>query len=91
VTVKIGDELGLVGMQINIERDEKKAVLTQPKHVERIIDAFKVSKGASNPALARLMDDDDESPVLMDQNEFMSKCAMLMYVSQRTTLKCDLR
>jgi hypothetical protein len=30
------------------------------------------------------MDDDDESPTLVDQKEFMSKCAMLMYVSQRT-------
>jgi hypothetical protein len=84
VTIEIGDNLGLVGMHINMNRDKKRVVLTQPKHVERIINVFKVSKGAPNPALAKLMDDGDESPTLVDQKEFMSKCAMLMYVSQWT-------
>jgi hypothetical protein len=84
VTIEIGDNLGLVEMQIDMNRDKKRVFLTQPKHVEHIINAFKVSKGAPNPALAKLMDDDDESPTLADQKEFMSKCAMLMYVSQWT-------
>jgi hypothetical protein len=42
------------------------------------------SPGESNPALAKLKDNDDEFKMLKDQKEFMSKCAMLMYASQQT-------
>jgi hypothetical protein len=34
--------------------------------------------------MVNLMGDDDESPKLHDQREFLSKCSMLMFVSQRT-------
>ncbi len=30
------------------------------------------------------MGDDEDSPLLHDQSEYMSKCAMLMFLSQRT-------
>ncbi len=43
-----------------------------------------MSKSAPNPALATLMGDDDSYPVLDDQKQFMSLCAMLMFVLQRT-------
>ena len=84
VTVESGDEIGLVGMQIRMDRESKQVVITQPKHVERIIEKFKVTKAAPTPALGKLMADDVDSPLLEDQTDYMSKCAMLMYVSQRT-------
>ncbi len=72
VTTELGDELGLIGMHVCMDRNRKKVVITQPKQVARIIEAFKVTKGAPNPALTRLMGDDDESPLLQDQAEYMS-------------------
>ena len=84
MTVESGDEIGLVGMQICMGHKLKQVVITQPKHVERIIEKFKVTKGAPMPALGKLMGDDVDSPLLDDQTDYMSKCAMLMYVSQRT-------
>jgi len=84
VTVESGDVIGLVGMQIRMDREQKQVVITQPKHVKKIIEKFEVTKGAPTPALAKLMIDDINSPLLEDQADYMSKCAMLMYVSQRT-------
>jgi hypothetical protein len=56
----------------------------QPKHVEQIIETFKVTKGAPSLAMVKLMADDVDSPLLQDQSDYMCKCAMLMFVSQRT-------
>jgi hypothetical protein len=35
------------------------------------------------PALANLMGDDPDSPLLQDQRDYLSKCSMFMFVSQR--------
>ncbi len=50
----------------------------------RIIEAFQVTKGAPSPALVKLMGDDEDSPFLKDQTDYMSKCAVLMFLSQQT-------
>jgi hypothetical protein len=84
VTMEAGDELGLIGMQIKMDREAKQVVICQPKHVDRVIEAFEVNKGAPNPALIKLLGDDPCSPLLEDQADYMSKCAMLMFLSQRT-------
>ena len=84
ITVETGDELSLVGMHIRMDRAKKQVIITQPKHVERIIETFEVVKGAPSPALGKLMADDVDSPLLKEQAEYMSKCAMLMFISQRT-------
>jgi hypothetical protein len=68
VTVEMGDEIGLFGMQVKMDRIDKKVILTQPKNVERIITAFWVNKGAPTPALANVMGDDDTSPLLKNQS-----------------------
>jgi hypothetical protein len=80
VTVELGDELGLVGMQISMNK--KQVVITQPKHVKRIIKTFQVTKGAPTPALEQLMGDELDSPLLENQSDYMSKCAMLMFILQ---------
>jgi hypothetical protein len=84
ITVEDGDELGLIGIQIKMDRENKQVVLTQRKNIERIINTFRTTKGAPTPAMVNLMGDDDESPKLLDQREFLSKCSMLMFVLQRT-------
>jgi hypothetical protein len=84
VTVESGNEIGLVGMQIRMDHKLKQVVITQPKHVERIIEKFQVTKGAPTPALGKLMGDNIDSPLLADKADYMSKYAMLMYMSQRT-------
>jgi hypothetical protein len=87
VTIEIGEEINLIGMNVKIDYDKGRVVLMQPKHVARIIEAFGVNMSALNPALASLMGDDDSYPVLDDQKNFMSLCAMLMFVLQRTYLE----
>jgi hypothetical protein len=84
ITIEQGDQLGLIGMQIVMEREQRKVIISQPKQVARIIETFKVTKGAPSPAWVKLMTDEDDSPLLTDQSDYMSKCAMLMFLSQRT-------
>jgi hypothetical protein len=84
ITVQRGDELGLVGMQVQMNCAQKMVTITQPKNVARVIECFGITKAAPNPAMANLMGEDDESPLLQNQKEYMSKCSMLMYLSQRT-------
>ena len=80
----MGDEIGLIGMQVKMDRDDKRVILTQPKNVESIITAFGVDKGAPTPALGNVMGDDDTSPLLQNQKQFMSLNSMLMFIGQRT-------
>jgi predicted RNA-binding protein (virulence factor B family) len=63
VTVEAGDELGLVRMHICMDQKRKQVVIMQPKHVERIIEKFDMSKGAPTPALGKLMGDEINSPL----------------------------
>jgi hypothetical protein len=84
ITIERGDELGLIGMQIQINRAEKKVILSQPKQVAKIIETFQVTKGVSSPASVKLMEDEETLPLLPDQTDYMSKVAMLTFLSQRT-------
>jgi recombinational DNA repair protein RecR len=54
VSIEIGDNLGLVGMQINMNRDKKRVVLTQPKHVKRIINTFKSVKRSTKSSISEV-------------------------------------
>jgi hypothetical protein len=67
VEVEQGDELGLIGMQVKMDHEIKRVILTQPKFVQSVIDVFGVSKGALSPALNNMMGDDDNSKLLNDQ------------------------
>jgi hypothetical protein len=84
VEVEQGDELGLIGMQVKMDCKTKRVILTQPKLVQSVIDAFGVSKGAPSPALNNMMGDDDNSKLLNDQRQFMSFNSLLMYRAMRT-------
>ena len=84
VDVEQGDELGLIGMQVKMDRSKKRVILTQPKFVQSVIDVFGVSKGAQSPALNNMMSDDEDSPLLKNQREFMSINSLLMYGAMRT-------
>jgi hypothetical protein len=84
VTMESDDELGLVGMKISMNRVKKQVVITQPKHVKRIIKTFQVMKAVPMPALEKLMGDELDSPLLENQSDYMSKCAMLMFILQQT-------
>jgi hypothetical protein len=75
VTTEEGDQLGIIGMQVCMDRRLKQVTITQPKQVARVIETFQVTKGAPNPALVKLMGDDEESPMLKNQSDYMSKCA----------------
>jgi hypothetical protein len=84
VDVEQGDELGLIGMQVKMDHVKRRVILTQLKFVQSVLDAFGVSKGANSPALNNMMSDDEESPLLKKQREFMSLNSLLMYGAMRT-------
>jgi hypothetical protein len=84
VEVEQGDEIGLIGMQVKIDREEKLVMLTQPKFVQSVIEKFEVSKAAPCPALSNMMGDDDTSALLKNQKAFMSLNSLLMYGAMRT-------
>jgi hypothetical protein len=52
------------------------------KTSKRIIESFGTTKTAPSPALLKLMGDEEDSPVLENQSKYMSKCAVLMFLSQ---------
>jgi len=62
ITVEEGDELGLIGIQIKMDRVKKLVHMTQMKNIERIFSTFKPTKGVPTPAIANLMGDDPDSP-----------------------------
>ena len=84
ITVERGDELGIVGIQVQMDRTNRRAILSQRKFAAKVVEVFGVSRGAPNPALTDAMADDDDSPLLADQREFMSKNALLMFGATRT-------
>jgi hypothetical protein len=84
ITVERGNDLGIVGIQVKIDRESHKIILSQRKFAAKVVEVFGVTKGAPNPALTDVMGDDDESPLLKDQKEFMSKNSLLMFGATRT-------
>ncbi len=83
ITVEQGDEIGVIGMQVRMDRQSKKVIVTQPKWVQQVIDKFEVDKAAPTPAKDSLTGDDDTSPELTDQRKFMSLNSLLMYGAHR--------
>ena len=79
-----GDELGIVGVQVNLDRTQKRVVLSQRKFADKVVEGFGVKRAAPNPALPDAMGDDLTSELLEDQREFMSKNALLMFGATRT-------
>jgi len=84
VTIERGEELGIVGVQIVMDREKKVVRLSQKKYVDKVKEMFDVKKFAPNPALLDVMGDDDTSPLLEDQKKFMSLNSLLMFGATRT-------
>jgi hypothetical protein len=84
VTVTRGDELGIVGMHLKMDRKNKRAVLSQPKWKQKVIREFETSRKAPTPVLTDLMAEDDEAVLLKDQKKFMSLNSLVMYGATRT-------
>ena len=86
VTFSRGDGLGIIGMQVKMDRKHKAAILTQPKWEQKVNTEFKVTRKAPTPALADLMAEVEELPFLpsQDQKKFMSLNSLMMYGATRT-------
>jgi hypothetical protein len=84
VEVEQGDELGLIGMQVKMDRKNRRVILMQPKFVQIVIDAFKVTKGAPSPNLNNMMNDDEEFSLVTNPKIFMSLNSLLIYGAKRT-------
>ena len=84
LTTERGDEIGIVGVQVKMDRDNKRVLLSQKKFADKVAEVFGVSKGAPNPALSDVMGDDTTSKLLEDQRDFMAKNSLLMFGATRT-------
>lgn len=84
ITVVCGDELGIVGMQVKIDRNQKVAILAQPKWENNVLKKFDMDKKTPSPALVDFMADDEESELLKDHKRFMSLNSLMMYEATRT-------
>ena len=84
IEVEQGDELGLIGMQMKMDRKNRRVILTQPKFVQSVIDTFKVMTSAPSLAQNDIMNDEEESLLLMNQKILMSLNSLLMYGLMRT-------
>lgn len=93
VTAESRDELGLLGMHTQMDCEWMQVVIMHPKYVEWIIETLKVTKQLQSPALVKLMADDADAFLLEDQPDNISKCAMLVFLSQKTpwNLSCSLQ
>jgi hypothetical protein len=84
ITVTQGDELGIVGMHLKMDRKNKRAILSQPKWEQKVIREFETLRKAPTPALTDLMAEDDDAVLLKDQKKFMSLNSLVMYGATRT-------
>jgi hypothetical protein len=84
VTVERGDELGIIGIQVKMDRLRKRVVLSQKKFVDKVQEVCNPTKKASSPAALDLLHDDPNSPLLADQTDFRSKNSLLMFGATRT-------
>jgi hypothetical protein len=88
ITTDTGDELGIIGIQVKMDREGRRVILSQKKFVDKVAEVFGTLKPASSPAAPDLMRDDDESPILEDQTDFRSKNSLLMFGATRTYPEC---
>jgi hypothetical protein len=84
VTVTQGDELGIIGMHLKMDRKNKRAILSEPKWEQKVIREFETLRKAPTPALTNLMAADDDAVLLKDQKKFMSLNSLVMYGATRT-------
>jgi hypothetical protein len=66
ITVTQGDELGIVGMHLKMDRKNKRAILSQTKWEQKVIHEFETLRKAPTPALTDLMAEDDDAVLLKD-------------------------
>jgi hypothetical protein len=73
ITVEHGEKKGPNWYAYPDGSKRKKSDANATKTSGKIIEAINIKTGASNPASVKLMGDDDDSPLLQDQTEYMSK------------------
>ena len=83
-TVEEGDTINVIGMTFNFDRVNKLVTVTQKRFVEKLTEARDVSKVAVTPTTEELFDEDESSPLLKDQLDFMSVNASCNYAGNRT-------
>ena len=55
LTTERGDEIGIVGVQVKMDRVGKRVLLSQRKFADKVIEVFDVKKSSPNPALSDVM------------------------------------
>ena len=87
-TVEWGPELTLIGLRI-VQNPEKCAIdISQPGYIRELANRAGVTWTAPTPALASLFENDPTSPVLLNQSEFLSLNAGVMFPAKRAYPQC---
>ena len=84
LTLERGDTINILGMTVQMDREKKRAIISQKRFVEKLAEVYGITKGAVTPATGDLLYEKEDSKLLGDQRRFMSLNATLMYASKRT-------
>jgi hypothetical protein len=84
ITVEQGDNISIIGMFVQLNRDERSAKIQQKHYVEDLCKRYNVQSAVSVPHTTSLFDNNPDSPLLDNQLEFMSINACCMFAANRT-------
>ena len=87
LTLERGETINILGMTVHMERDKKRASITQKRFVDKLKETYKITKASVTPATGDLLYEKEDSKVLGDQRKYMSLNATLMYASKRTLIE----
>ena len=72
LTLERGEVINILGMTVHMERDKKRASITQKRFVDKLKETYKITKTSVTPATGDLLYEKEESKVLGDQRKYMS-------------------
>jgi hypothetical protein len=88
ITTERGDKQQIIGMAVDLDREERKVTVSQKNYVQTLAERFNIAKTAVTPATGELFGENDNSPLLNDQILYMSLVSTLMYGVKRTYGEC---
>ena len=84
ITLEEGDNINVIGMNIQLDRIKGTVKIQQKRFVEKLLADRGVTKAAPTPCTMDFFKEPPNSPLLLDQRDFMSLNSSLMYAGKRT-------
>ena len=84
LTVSRGDKQSIIGMSVDMRRNEREAIVSQKNYAMKLGETWGVSRRVPHPTIGELYEENDDEPLREDQREFMSLNSGCMYGGKRT-------